>query len=321
MKSYLIQKDKVESVSDLDDCLRWIREEEGFIWIDIEGSEFDKLEEISEDFRLHPLSIEDSENKRQRPKLELFNDYIFLIIRTPNPDLEQGEVDSLQLALFLGENFLITVHREDIKSIEEISEKLNKGGTPFITKGPDFLAHSIVDYSVDRFLTILEGFDHRVEEIEDSVLDNPSEEILQKISDVRGEILYLQRVINPLRDEIGKLTRRSPGLVSDEVKVYFRDIEDNLTRCIELLINYRELISGTRDMYMTSISNRMNEVMQTLTIIATIFIPLTFIAGVYGMNFSFIPELDWQWGYFWVLGVMGLVTVGMVVYFKSKDWF
>ncbi|MBS3813202.1 magnesium/cobalt transporter CorA [Candidatus Bipolaricaulota bacterium] len=321
MKSYLIQKDKVESVSDLDDCLRWIREEEGFIWIDIEGSEFDKLEEISEDFGLHPLSIEDSENKRQRPKLELFSDYIFLIIRTPNPDLEQGEVDSLQLALFLGENFLITVHREDIKSIEEISEKLNKGGTPFITKGPDFLAHSIVDYSVDRFLTILEGFDHRVEEIEDSILDNPSEEILQKISDVRGEILYLQRVINPLRDEIGKLTRRSPGLVSDEVKVYFRDIEDNLTRCIELLINYRELISGTRDMYMTSISNRMNEVMQTLTIIATIFIPLTFIAGVYGMNFSFIPELDWQWGYFWVLGVMGLVTVGMVVYFKSKDWF
>jgi len=321
MNTYLFSDGSLESGLSLENCLDEVETPGNYVWVDITGDDFDSLRRISECFNIHPLSIEDAEQPNQRPKLELFDQYLILVVRTPNLDYERGEIDTFQLALIVGENFLVTVHRPEIQSIDRIRQMVETGNNKFLFSGPDYLACWIIDYSVDRFLDLLGQIDDHIEFIEDEVFDNPSNRLLEDISDLRSDILYLQRTINPQRDELSKITRQPVPFIDEEVKVYFRDVQDHITRSIELLANYRELVAGARDMYMTTISNRMNEVMKTLTIIATIFIPLTFLAGIYGMNFTHMPELGWPWSYYSLLGFMGMVTGGMIYYFKHKDWF
>ena len=321
MLSYLISKEGIEENIGIEQAVKRSRERENFFWMDLNEDEFDLLDPLSDFFDLHKLSIEDCKNKDQQPKVEMFENYVFVIVRVPDLESSTGELETNQLSLFIGENFIISVHHKALEFIKKVGESLGKNNRRSITVGPGRLAHNLVDRGVDKFLVLMERLDEEIEELEEQIFEDPQEEILEDISDLRGDLLYLRRIIVPERDQLNKLIHADAPFIKEESKAYFRDIQDNLARVQDLLSNYRELISGARDSYMSMISNKMNEVMKTLTIIATIFIPLTFLAGIYGMNFSHMPELGWPWSYYSLLGFMGLITAGMFYYFKKKGWF
>lgn len=185
----------------------------------------------------------------------------------------------------------------------------------------DYLCYYLLDEIADDYFPVLNRLEDQIERVEDEVLVEPDEKLLTAISNLRSDLIEIQKTAGPQREMAAKLARTDIPFISEDRKIYFRDIQDNMARIYDLLTNYRDLISVTRDMYMTSLSNRMNEIMKTLTIVATIFIPLTFIAGIYGMNFEIMPELGWDWGYYGALGVMGGTALGMVYYFRKKGWF
>jgi len=305
----------------LEEIAEEIGREDSSFWIDISGEDFEEdLKKVAEVLGLHPLSVEDALTPEGRSTVDPFDDYLFFLARTPDEDYRRGEIETIQISLFLGGNYLVSCHRREAGPISTTSERAEQDPGRYLGRGMDLLAYQILDRSVDGYFPFLERIDDEIDRIEEEVFSEPDEELLAQISDIRSDLIALQRTVGPQREMAGKLARPELPFVQDERKIYFRDIQDNLARISDLLSNYRELIGGARDMYMTVISNEMNEIMQTLTIVATIFIPLTFIAGVYGMNFEIIPELGWDWGYFGALGVMGAMALGMLYYFRKKDW-
>lgn len=291
-------------------------------WIDIPEDNFEEeVAGIGDLMDFHPLSTEDVLTAEGRSTLEIFDNYLYLLVRTPVEVFEPGEMESGQLSLFLGSNFLVSCHRRKVRSVESLKVGVKNNPGRFLGRGSDYLAYQVLDRSVDNYLLLMEKIEDNIDSVEDEVFADPDEELLSQMSDLRSDLLYLQRMVGPQREVVAKLSRPEIPFIREDRKVYFRDIQDNLARLHDLLTNYRELLGGARDMYMTVMSNEMNEIMQTLTIVATIFIPLTFVAGIYGMNFELMPELDWSWGYFGSLGVMGTMAAGMLYYFKRKDWF
>lgn len=297
------------------------RDREGFsIWVDLDEAQDQEIWQLGELFGFHPLAIEDCINVRQRPKVEIFDDHLFIVMRDPDLELiRQGE-PALELDIFLGRNFLVTIHKQPMGCVNTAAGRLETGPERLLGQGPDVLAHLIIDLLVDDHVEVLDRLDEEIAELEDRAIEEPDQEVLNQIAELRKVLLYLQRLMAPQREAIRSLLAGDLPFISLERRAYFRDIHDHLVWINDLVVNYREIIAGARDMYLSSLSNRMNAIMKILTIIATIFIPLTFIAGVYGMNFQHMPELSWRWGYYGVLGVMGTVTVGMVIYFRRKGW-
>ncbi len=321
LNTYLYHKDKgLTEDHTLEELKGHVGQEDCYFWVDLEGGQIEEIKNLGQIFDFHPLTVEDCINVMQRPKVDIFDNYLFVVVKTPNLQFEKGEMRSLELDMFIGVNYVITVHPAPIKSIQTTISRVEEGAAIIMGKGSDYLAHTIIDLSVDNYLSLLEKVDEDVERIEDEVFEEPDQELLNEISQVRRDLLYLQRVIGPQRETIGRLSWGEVPFIKESQKIYFRDVQDHLARINDLIANYREIIGGARDMYLTVISNKMNEIMKTLTIIATIFIPLTFIAGVYGMNFAHMPELDWSWGYYGVLGIMGGIIGGMIYYFKRKNW-
>ncbi|MFB6290532.1 MAG: magnesium/cobalt transporter CorA [Candidatus Bipolaricaulia bacterium] len=290
-------------------------------WIDVEDEDFEsEVNRVSEALDLHPLTTEDVMTAESQPIVDTFPNYLYILARIPDQNWEIGEMETFQLSLILGENYLLTFHRKDLPSIEKLKNKAVEVPERYFGRGVDYLGYYLLDSIVDDYFPVLDRLEDEIDRIEEEVLAEPDEALLAEISDLRSDLIEIQRTAGPQREMASKLSRADTPFIADDRKIYFRDIQDNLARISDLLTNYRELIGGARDMYMTSISNRMNEVMKTLTIVATIFIPLTFIAGLYGMNFEVMPELSWDWGYYGSLGVMGATALGMVYYFKKKDW-
>jgi len=291
-------------------------------WIDVEDRDFEsEVNSVGESLGLHSLTIEDILTAESRPIVDTFPNYLYILARIPAQTWELGEMETYQLSLVLGENFLLTFHRRKLPSTEKLREKMTRAPERYFGRGVDYLGYYLLDLVVDDYFPVLDRLEDEIERVEEEVLVEPDEQLLEEISDLRSDLIEIQRTAGPQREMAAKLARTETPFIADERKIYFRDIQDDLARISDLLTNYRDLIGGARDMYMTSISNRMNEIMQTLTIVATIFIPLTFIAGIYGMNFEIMPELGWDWGYYGALGVMGGAALGMVYYFKKKDWF
>lgn len=294
----------------------------GLFWIDVKGNEFEtEVNEVGKLFDLHPLTIEDTLTPESRPIMDTFSDYLYILARVPPEDWEIGEMETFQLSLVIGDDYLLTFHRKNLLPVTKIADRVSNYPERYFEEGIDYLTYRILDQLVDNYFPVLDRLEEKIERVEDRVLSEPDEELLTQITDLRSDLIEIQRAASPQRETVAKLSRPDTPFIANEKKIYFRDVQDDLARISDLLTNYRELIGGARDTYMTVISNRMNEIMQTLTIVATIFIPLTFIAGVYGMNFEFMPELGWEWGYFGVLGVMGAAALGMIYYFKKKNWF
>jgi magnesium transporter len=290
------------------------------VWINIDGlHDIDLLTGVGGLFSLHPLVLEDVANTAKRPGIDDYRDYLYMAVKM----LTQGadRIDYEQVSLVLGKGYVISFQEKEGDVFEGIRNRIRENKGRIRKKGADYLAYSLLDAVVDNYYYILEKFGENIEGIEERLSAGEYEESLGNIYSIKREALLLRKAVWPVREVINFLTKGESGLVAKETVVYFRDIYDHVIQVIDTTETFRDMISTLVDIYMSGVSNRMNEVMKTLTIFAAIFIPLTFIAGIYGMNFEYMPELGWKWGYFAVLGIMSAVTVSLVVFFKKKKWF
>lgn len=295
-------------------------------WIDMDGlGDRDKILRVGELFGLHPLALEDVVNVHQRPKLEHYDDYQFLVARMPIPD--GGRLQTEQISLFLGRNFVVTF-QEGFPGdcMDPVRHRLREVHLRLRNKGADYLAYSILDALVDSYFPVLETYSDRLEYLEEEVLGKPDRHTMLQLQLVKRDLLTLRRVFWPLREALSGLLKDPSAMIQDETRLFLRDVSDHTVQLFDILETYREIAAGLVDLYLSSVSNRMNEVMKTLTVVSTIFIPLSFIAGLYGMNFDpdmspwNMPELRWRFGYLWALGIMAGVALGLLLWMRSRGW-
>lgn len=290
-------------------------------WINIDGlHEVEIIEKIGSHFAIHPLILEDIVHTGQRPKIEDFESYVFIVLTILYDNPESGEIEEEQFSIILGANVVITFQEKLGDVFKTIRERIQNGKLRTKRGGAEFLTYRLIDTVVDNYFLVLEKLQEKMEYLEDELLLNPTKQTLQSIYDLRRKLLSIRKSLWPLRDVIGIIQKEDIPLFNEYLLIYFKDVYDHLNQLIESVEIFREIITGLLDTYLTSISNRMNEVMKVLTIIATIFIPLTFIAGIYGMNFKYMPELEWKWGYAAVWGVMIALVGCMFIYFRKKKW-
>jgi magnesium transporter len=291
-------------------------------WINVDGlHDVEKLRSLGECFGLHPLVMEDILNTDQRPKLEDYGDYLYLVLKMLYYEAESHSVIQEQISLILGETFVLSFQEREGDVFDQIRERLRSGKGLVRKCGPDYLVYTLLDTVVDNYFLVLEKLGENIEVLGDRVLRGPDPRALAEIQTSKREMLFLHRWIWPLREAISGLAKRDSHLVKETTGVYLRDVHDHTMQIMDTVELYREMLSETLDLHLSSVSNRLNQVMKVLTIIATIFIPLTFLAGVYGMNFKYMPELEWRWGYPLLWLFMAAVGVSMLVAFKRKKWF
>ena len=292
----------------------------GITWVNVDGIHQTELfQKIGDCFGLHPLVLEDIMNTDQRPKMEDFGDYVYLVMKMLSIN-GQGEIAAEQVSLILGKNFVLSFREQKSDMFEPIVERI-KSGKGFIRKaGADYLAYALLDAVVDHYFVVLEKREEEIDALEEEVVINATPNTLQRIHKLRRELIFLRKAILPFRSVIGALERGESPFFEQTSRIYLRDIYDHTIHIIDTLETFRDLATGLLDIYLSSVSNRMNSVMRVLTVIATIFMPLTFLAGVYGMNFKHMPELEWTWGYPAVLLLMATVGISMQVYFRKKKW-
>jgi magnesium transporter len=299
------------------------RDSPSVTWINIEGlHDVALVESIGRHFGFHSLALEDVLNCGQRPKLEDYGQYNFLIMKSLLPG---DTLNTEQISFFLSGNFVITFQEVPGDSFEAVRERIRRGKGLMRKSGADYLVYALVDALIDEFFPVLERYGEQIESLEAELLTNPSRDTIHEVHRIKRELLLLRRTAWPERDVISALQREESDVIQRETQVFLRDCYDHTIQIIDMIETYRDLAAGMLDIYLSSVSNRMNEIMKVLTIISTIFIPLNFIAGLYGMNFHTnhpmnMPELDWPWGYPYALGLMATVAVLLVIYFQRKGW-
>jgi magnesium transporter len=323
---YSVESFSEKKVTDIRELIILLsaRKKGNILWLNIDGlKDIELIEIIGRNFSFHPLLLEDILNTPQRPKVENHEKYIFIAMRMP---MANENFESEQLSIFLSGDFIITFQEIPGDPFEPVREGLRKDRGKIRKEGSDFLFYTLIDRVIDEFFPILEKFGERVDNVEEEVIEKPEEENIKLLHKLRGEILSMRRVIFPTREVVNHLIREDSDLVQEKTKIYLRDCYDHAVEVLDIVENYREILSGLIDVYLSSLSYKMNQVMKLLTIIATIFIPLTFLAGVYGMNFNTekgmfnMPELNWEYGYifFWLMAV--LITGILLLFFKRKKW-
>jgi len=317
---YSIGKFDEKVVKNIEECFPSVKKP-SITWINLDGlHDLATIEKLGNCFDIHPLVLEDIVNTNQRPKMEDYENYIFFVLKMLSVDNKTNMIHSEQVSIILGQNFVISFQEAVGDVFDAVRERIRKGKGRIRKMDSDYLAHALIDAIVDNYYAILEKIGERVENIEQDVVSNPKPDILQQIYSLKSEMIYLRKSVWPLREVINGLLREESKLIKKGTHIYLRDLYDHTIQVIDTIETYRDMISGMLDIYMSSVSNKMNEVMKVLTIFAAIFIPLTFIAGVYGMNFQNMPELNWQWGYFVVLLIMLVVGVLLIFYFRRKKW-
>jgi magnesium transporter len=291
----------------------------GVTWVNITGlAQTEIIGAIGEHFNLHPLTQEDILNTAQRPKLEDYENYLFIVIKMLT--IDGGVFSAEQVSIVLARDLVISFQEQPGDVFENVRNRLKQGKGRVRKAGADYLAYTLLDAVVDFYFEIFEQIGQQLENLEEALISNPKPETLETVYSLKRDLIYLRKSIWPLREVAAKFERGESPLVSDSTFVYIKDLYDHIIQVADTLETYREMVGGMLDLYLSSVSNRMNEVMKILTIIATIFIPLTFIAGLYGMNFEYMPELSWIWGYPSVILVMTVVALVMVLYFRKKGW-
>jgi len=288
-------------------------------WIDIQGmGDEGVLRRVAELFGIHPMALEEAVNIPQRAKSEIYEAHQLLVARAPL--LEDGELDFPQVCLIVGRNYLVTFQDRYFGFFDSVRDRIRAGIGPIRSGGPGYLAYALIDSLVDRFYPVVEGLSVQLDELEDLVLGDPDAEDLMRIHRVRRDVASLRRVGWPQRDTLHEVVRSPSPFLDDEVRVYLRDVDDNMGQVMGRVDFCREVAVGLMDIYLSSASHRQNEIMKVLTLMASLFIPLTFIAGIYGMNFEHMPELSRPGGYFTVLGIMAGMAGLMLVYFRRRGW-
>jgi magnesium transporter len=317
-----------EQLSTPEDCTPHL-DTESVSWVDVQGlGSEDILKRLGKVFDLHPLVLEDVVNVPQRPKIEDYEDQLVFITRMVMPKEKAAGFHSEQVSFILGKYYLLTVQEEPKRDcFETVRNRIEKNKSLIRKQGADYLAYTLLDAIIDGFFPVLEDYGERIENLEEEVIVNPTPQTLQKIYQIRRELLQLRRAIWPQRDAINSLIRDGSELISEEVNIYLRDCYDHAVQVMDMVETYRELASGLMDVYLSAVGNRMNEIMKFLTVMSSIFIPLTFIAGIYGMNFNTekspynMPELNWYWGYTACLTVMAVMAAIMIFMFWRRGWF
>jgi magnesium transporter len=290
-------------------------------WINIDGlHDTETIGDIGKHFDLHPLLLEDVLNTRQRPKIEEYENHIFFTLKMLSVANEDEMVNSEQVSFVLGKNWVISFQEQEGDIFEGVRIRLRESKGNIRKKGADYLLYRLIDSVVDNYFNVTEYFTEVTETLEDKVLEGYDKEIMQDIQHLKKQIINLRKAVNPLREAIISMQKDELELIEESTTRYLRDVYEDIIQVYESIDTQRDILNSIMDLYLSGISNRMNQVMQVLTIIATIFIPLTFIVGVYGMNFDHIPELHWKYGYFAVWGIMIAIFIAMLFYFKKKDW-
>jgi magnesium transporter len=269
-------------------------------WVNIDGlHQVDIIEKLGKHFGLHPLLLEDIVNTDQRPKMEDYGDYIFFVLKMPyHWDEDDAEIEAEQVSLILGSNFVISFQEREGDVFGPVRDRIRKNKGRIRKAGADYLTYALLDAIIDNYFIILESIGENIEDTEQRLAANPTPETLQLIHALKKEMIFLRKSIWPLREVVSGLERCESPLIHESTSIYLRDVYDHTIQVIDTVESFRDMVSGMLDIYLSSISNKMNEVMKVLTIFASIFIPLTFVAGVYGMNFANMPELQWRYGYF-----------------------
>jgi len=296
-------------------------------WVHVQGdAEPDLLHQLGQVFNLHNLALEDVINTGQRPKVDDFGEQLFVVLSRPVMESDGSGFATRQLSLFLGRNFVLSFHAGDSDPFDAVRGQLRERSERIRTRGADFLFYTLIDFTIDEAFPILEQLGEAVEQLEDDILESPSNDSVRRIYDLKRGLTILRRALWPQREVMHRLARDGCSLFSAEDRIYYSDCYDHTIQIVDLLETYRDMVTGLLDVYLSSISYRLNETMRVLTVIATIFIPLTFISGVYGMNFSnpgspwAMPELRWYFGYPLVLLLMAGVAVGMLSFFRRRGW-
>lgn len=312
-----LQKKLVKSI---DDIIPY-RSQDTVTWVIIDGlKDVSVVDAIGRHFAIHGLVLEDILNTHQRPKLEEFEDYLYIVIKGIALGNHDIHVVYEQISLLVLDNIVFTFKEKPDQVLEPIISRLDNDKSHIRSMGSDYLAYVIMDAVVDEYFVLQDTFDELIEAIEDELLINPTTQTLATIQKIKRELIFLRRSVSPLRELLASIQRSDSPLIKEHTKRYFTDVYDHAIRIIEAIESYRDLIAGMLDIYLSSISNKMNETMKVLTVFASIFIPLTFIAGVYGMNFEYMPELKWKWGYPVLWGMFAAISIFLLAYFKRKKW-
>lgn len=304
----------------VEDCLR-MRKSGETLWININGvHDVQLIQNIANGFGLHPLTTEDITNTGQRPKAEEFDSYIFLALKMLSYDETLRTIRHEHVSIVFGSGYVLSFQEYEGDVFDPVRNQIRTKKGRIRNEGMDYLAYAILDSIVDEYFVSIEKMGDRIEEIDDEILSAPDARHMSEIHRMKREIVFLRKAVWPLREVFSGLEKNTSELIGVSTRLFLRDLYDHTIQVIDMVEAYRDIIGGMHDTFLSSTGNRMNEVMKVLTIIGTIFIPLTFIAGIYGMNFEHMPELKWPWGYFCLLGIMAALAGGMLALFKRKKW-
>ncbi|MDX2247036.1 MAG: magnesium/cobalt transporter CorA [Bacteroidia bacterium] len=291
-------------------------------WINVDGiHEPEVINKICEKFCIHPLTREDIVNTSLRPKVEEYDTYCFVVMKMIYLYEESGQILIEQVSFVLGENYIITFQEQFGDVFESVRNRIKQEGSRIRKRKSDYLLYALMDVILSNYFIVLDKLEDKIENLEERMYNHSHSQILQEIQILKRELIFLRRAVFPLREVINQIVRSEATVVSSSVQVYYRDLYDHIYQVVDTIETFRELLSELHDLYLSEVSNRMNEIMKVLTIISTIFMPLTFIAGIYGMNFKYMPELKWHWGYPAIWGIMATMALGMIFYFRRKKWF
>jgi len=294
--------------------------DESVTWVNVSGvHKMDILESCGKQFQLHSLLLEDIANTDQRPKLDDYETCLFLVLKMLSVT-DQQDIVVEQVSLVFGRNFVLSFQENGTDVFTPVRDRLRGGKGRLRQSGADYLFYALVDAIVDQYFAVVEVLGEKIEELQDLVVSDPKPETLRKIHALKRQLLFLRRAVWPLREVTNNLSRSECPFLQESTKVFFRDVYDHVVQIVDTIETLREMVSASLDIYLSSISYRLNAVMKVLTIITTIFMPLTFIVGIYGMNFEHMPELKWEWGYPLVVGVMVMIAIAMLGFFVRKKW-
>jgi magnesium transporter len=318
---YRQQTHKIEEHWTAADLPELLKDTSAVIWVDMEAPTEADERVLLDVFKFHPLTVEDCRENRHYPKIEEFEGYLYFIVHGVTADISPERFNTIELDGFLGRNYVITYHHEMFRSINNVKQLLRT--TPVACqRGTAFLLHQILDQVVDYYSPVLDDFDDRIDKLEDDIftLKRPNNMILSEIMDLKRSVLRLRRISGKQMDILHRMSRGEFALITEDMRPFYRDVYDHLVRVVDLAESYRDLISGSLEAYLSVVSNRLNEIMKVLTIFSAIMLPLTFIAGVYGMNFENMPELHSRYGYYAVWVIMLVVAVAMLLFFRARGW-
>ncbi|MCW8996172.1 MAG: magnesium/cobalt transporter CorA [Psychromonas sp.] len=307
-------------VQSIDEVLKY-KASDSVTWVIVEGlTNVDIVKRIGTIFDTHQLVLEDILNTNQRPKFEEYDEHLYIVLKCLFLEGKGFSVSNEQISLLVFHNYVFMFKEKKDTFFQPLQERLRKGKDKLRTLGADFLTYAILDYIVDQNFILIDSLDEVINSLEDSLAAEPKRDMLYRIQRLKREIIAIRRYISPLRELLAGMIRSESKLINESTHIYLRDVSDHAIRVVESIESYRDILTGLLDIYISSVNNKTNEIMKVLTVFASIFIPLTFLTGIYGMNFEYMPELQWRWAYPFLWSIFLLIPVVLLIYFKKKRW-